>query len=221
MDNDGFRVVASVFSRAGMNGIAQEITESSARRSRAGIRQALRLAAVARIAGDRALTDLARSVLGPKAFPFRATLFDKSATTNWLVVWHQDTALPLCRRIECPGWGPWSVKAGIACAHAPAGTLSQVLALRVHLDDSAAGNGPLRVLPGTHTLGVLSDGAIHGLTQEISPVDCVCPKGGVVAMRPLIVHASSKSQTDAPRRVLHVEYAASESIAAPLQLATA
>jgi len=204
-----------------MNGISQEITESSARTSRAGIRHALRLASVARIAGDRALIDLARSVLGANAFPFRATLFDKSATANWLVAWHQDTALPLCRRIECPGWGPWSVKAGIAHAHAPASALSQVLALRVHLDDSTAGNGPLRVLPGTHTPGVWSDDRIQELTKEISPIVCVCPKGGVVAMRPLIVHASSKSQIDAPRRVLHTEYAASDLIPAPLQLATA
>jgi ectoine hydroxylase-related dioxygenase (phytanoyl-CoA dioxygenase family) len=113
------------------------------------------------------------------------------------------------------------VKAGIAYAHAPASALSQVLALRVHLDDSTAGNGPLRVLPGTHTLGVLSDGAIHDLANEIRPMDCVCPKGGVAAMRPLIVHASSKSQIAAPRGVLHIEYAASESIANPLQLATA
>ena len=32
-------------------------------------------------------------------------------------------------------------------------------------------------------------------------------------MRPLIVHASSKSHAQNPRRVLHIEYAASESIA--------
>jgi len=218
---DGFAVVASVFSRDRMNGISQEIAQLSAVRSRAVIRHALRLSPVAGIAGDHALIDLARSVLGPKAFPFRATLFDKSATANWLVVWHQDTALPLCHRIEYPGWGPWSVKEGIAYAHAPAGALSDVITLRVHLDDSTSANGPLRVLPGTHTLGVLSDDAIHDLINEISPMDCVCPKGGVVAMKPLIVHASSKSQIDARRGVLHIEYAASESIATPLQLATA
>jgi hypothetical protein len=221
MDNDGFLIVASVFSRADMNGISEEIAASSAPRSRAGIRHGLGMAAVRKVAGDQLLLGLARWLLGPAAFPFRATCFDKSATTNWLVVWHQDTALPLRRRMECPGWGPWSVKAGIAYAHAPAATLSQVLALRVHLDDSASGNGPLRVLPATHTLGVLSDDRIRDLRRAITPIDCVCPKGGVVAMKPLIVHASSKSQIEAPRRVLHIEYAASESIAIPLQLATA
>ena len=37
--------------------------------------------------------------------------------------------------------------------------------------------------------------------------------------RPLIVHASSKSHNERPRRVLHIEYAASEFIASPLRLA--
>ncbi len=165
--------------------------------------------------------DIARATLGREAFPFRATLFDKSQTANWLVVWHQDTALPLRTRHELPGWGPWSVKGGIEYAHAPALVLSQVLALRVSLDDSTSQNGPLRVLPGTHMLGTLGDDAIHELSSRISPIECTVARGGVVAMRPLIVHASSKSQATMPRRVLHIEYAASELIASPLQLAVA
>src|ERR1700676_280008 len=51
-------------------------------------------------------------------------------------------------------------------AHAPAAALSQVLALRVSCDDSTAGNGPLRVLPGTHARGVLSDDSIHELASQ-------------------------------------------------------
>jgi ectoine hydroxylase-related dioxygenase (phytanoyl-CoA dioxygenase family) len=165
--------------------------------------------------------EFARAVLGPDAFPFRATLFDKSPAANWLVVWHQDTALPLQARMDLPGWGPWSVKEEIDHAHAPAAALRQVLALRVSFDDSTAGNGPLRVLPGTHTRGVLSDDSIHELASQTPPVECTVPKGGVLAMRPLLVHASSKSQTEIPRRVLHIEYAASESIAKPFELAIA
>ena len=38
------------------------------------------------------------------------------------------------------------------------------------------------------------------------PYECLCPPGGVIAMRPLLVHASSKSVTTASRRVLHIEY---------------
>lgn len=163
--------------------------------------------------------ELARSVLGPEAFPFRATLFDKSPESNWLVVWHQDTALPLRERREVRGWGPWSTKEGIAYAHAPTGALSQVLALRIHLDDSTALNGPLRVLPTTHTLGVLEDEQVHELATRMVPVECLVPSGGILAMRPLLIHSSSKSRSEADRRILHIEYAASPSIASPLDLA--
>jgi ectoine hydroxylase-related dioxygenase (phytanoyl-CoA dioxygenase family) len=137
------------------------------------------------------------------------------------VVWHQDTALPLRERRETPGWGPWSVKDGVIYAHAPASALSHVLALRVHLDDSTAQNGPLRVLPNTHTIGVLNDGELQRLSDRAASADCLVPRGGVLAMRPLIVHASSKSQSEAPRRVLHIEYAASLSLGDGLELAVA
>ena len=217
----GFAILPTLFSPEYLDQLLQKIDESAPRRSRAGIRHALSLSPVTAVAREPQMIELAREVLGSEAFPFRATLFDKSPTANWLVVWHQDTALPLRERIDQSGWGPWSVKEGIDYAHAPSTALSQVLALRVSCDDSTLVNGPLRVLPGTHTLGVLTDDSIHELAAQITPVDCVAPKGGVVAMRPLVVHASSKSQTEMPRRVLHIEYAASESIVKPLQLAVA
>jgi ectoine hydroxylase-related dioxygenase (phytanoyl-CoA dioxygenase family) len=153
--------------------------------------------------------------------PFRATLFDKSAEANWLVAWHQDTALPLRQRSEKPGWGPWSVKKGVVYAHAPAEALMRVVALRIHLDDSGAANGPLRVLPGTHRAGVLTDEQIRALGHEVPAVDCSIMKGGVLAMRPLVVHASSKSQSEMARRVLHIEYTNSMTIAEGLELSTA
>jgi hypothetical protein len=61
---------------------------------------------------------MAKTVLGREALPFRATLFDKSPRSNWLVVWHQDGALPLAQRNEIEGWGPWSTKDGVLYAHA-------------------------------------------------------------------------------------------------------
>ena len=219
IEENGFAVAPGLFSSDCMDRLLEAIDRLAPRRSRAGIRHALGLAPVAGIARQAQVIGLARAVIGPEAFPFRATLFDKSPQSNWLVVWHQDTALPLGRRIDAPGWGPWSVKEGIHYAHAPAAALAQVLALRIHLDESTPGNGPLRVLPRTHLLGVLNDDRLHELSTRIVPLDCVVPKGGVVAMRPLAVHASSKSQADMPRRVLHIEYAASDSIAAPLELA--
>ncbi len=181
----------------------------------------MRNASVAALARSSILLARAQEVLGSAAAPFRATLFDKSPTSNWLVVWHQDTALPLRERREIPGWGPWSIKDGVNYAHAPSSALEQVLALRLHLDDSVAENGPLRVLPRTQNLGVLSDEQLHELSTKVDAIDCLVPRGGILAMRPLIVHASSKSKSEMPRRVLHIEYVASVLIAEGLQIAIA
>src|SRR3954463_9928399 len=90
--------------------------------------------AVAALASDPRLLNLAREALGHGAVPYRATLFEKSGAANWLVIWHQDTALPLAARFDDPEWGPWSEKSGITYAHAPGWALERVLALRLHLD---------------------------------------------------------------------------------------
>lgn len=99
--------------------------------------------------------------------------------------------------------------------------LEQVVALRVSLDDSTMDNGPLRVLPDTHRGGVYSDEAIERLASTKAAVDCVARSGGVIAMRPLTIHASSKSRDAQPRRVLHIEYAVALTLAPGVELALA
>jgi hypothetical protein len=219
--DDGFDVVSSVFDSAELERLANVLERASLQRSRAGVRHLLSVPAIAAVARDSRLTELAAGVLGCDPVPFGATLFDKSSEANWLVVWHQDTALPLIERRDVAGWGPWSTKGGITYAHAPASALSQVVALRVHLDASADHNGPLRVLPGTHNLGVLTDQQIHSAAERIEAVTCTVERGGILVMRPLLVHASSKASSAASRRVLHFEYAASRVLDDGVQLRAA
>ncbi len=217
----GFTIVDAVLDRTEVAGLARTLGTSHLDRSRAGARHVMNHPAVSGVAADPRMAAIAAQFLGETAIPYKATLFDKSPPRNWLVAWHQDTALPLCERREHPEWGPWSIKAGVTYALAPASALAQVVALRLHLDDSRADNGPLRVLPGTHALGLLTESDIARLTTQVPAVDCTSPAGGVVAMRPLIVHASSKAKSDLPRRVLHIEYARSVDLGDGLQLAIA
>jgi ectoine hydroxylase-related dioxygenase (phytanoyl-CoA dioxygenase family) len=204
----GFEIHAGIFDQREIGAVLKELSRADIPRGRAGARNVLKVEAVRSLALDARLMGLAQAALGETAFPFRATLFDKSPQSNWLIVWHQDTALPLCERRNVTGWGPWSVKEDVLCAHAPARALQRVLAIRIHLDDSTELNGPLRVLPGTHTCGVLTDNEIHDLSTRVAPLSCFAGAGSVLAMKPLVVHSSSKVQSNAgPRRVLHVEYA--------------
>lgn len=215
----GYSIRTRVFEPAEMQRVLADLGRASIARTRAGARHVLGVPAVRAIASHPRLMEIASGFVGPSPVPFRATLFDKSQASNWLVVWHQDRALPLRSRVDDPAWGPWSAKSDRVYAHAPAWALNSVIALRVHLDDSTVTNGPLRVLPGTHQMGVLTDAAIERLAREITAVDCVAGSGSVVAMRPLIVHASSKARDDRPRRVLHVEYAAAVRLAGGIELA--
>jgi ectoine hydroxylase-related dioxygenase (phytanoyl-CoA dioxygenase family) len=205
LNDQGFEIIPGVLGPNAVASLGHAIQGSSLPRSRAGMRKAMELREVVALATDPTLVQFAKQALGQDAIPFRATLFDKSSDSNWLVAWHQDTALPLRKKHEAPGWGPWSVKEGVVCAHAPASALEQILAIRVHLDDSRADNGPLRVLPGTHTEGVLSDDSIQELARQVASVEGHVPAGGILLMRPLLVHASSKVRTDARRRVIHIE----------------
>jgi ectoine hydroxylase-related dioxygenase (phytanoyl-CoA dioxygenase family) len=187
--------------------IAEALSTETRARSRAGIRHLMANSTVAALAMDYRLMELAKEWLGGVAIPFRATLFEKSHSTNWLIPWHQDTALPLTQRLEAKGWGPWSEKAGAIYAHAPAWALSRVIALRVHLDASNDDNGPLRVIPGSHVNGVLTDASVMECVCANEQIECLSPRGGVIAMRPLLIHSSSKARSAEPRRVLHIEFA--------------
>ena len=217
--HDGHGLVPSVFAEDEVLSLLKRLDGENLTRTRAGVRHAMKSDNVALMAQDARMLEIAKRILGDAAIAFRATLFEKLPESNWLVAWHQDTALPLRERRDVAGWGPWSVKDGVNYAHAPARALERILALRVHLDASTEENGPLRVLPGTHTQGVLTDDEIHSIAEQGTSVDCLMPSGGVIAMKPLVIHASSKSRTQNARRVLHIEYAESGAIADGLELA--
>ena len=108
------------------------------------------------LASHPAVVALAKRLAPPGLKLVRAILFDKRDGANWPVPWHQDLSLAVAERTELPGWGPWSVKAGVVHVQPPAEYLEQMLALRLHLDDCPAENGALKVLPGTHLFGRLS-----------------------------------------------------------------
>jgi hypothetical protein len=215
----GYSITERLFDRAEMARILEALGHVDRGRARAGARHVLSVPLVRELAFDPRLMSMVCRFVGRAAVPFRATLFDKSGASNWLVAWHQDTVLPLRNRFEDRRWGPWSAKAGVVCARAPASALGDVVALRLHLDDSTASNGPLRVLPGTHNLGILTAADIEEVARDVAAVDCLASAGGVVAMRPLLVHASSKVNDAKPRRVLHIEYARALHVEPGIELA--
>lgn len=217
----GFSIHPGIFAGDEIAAFAATLESESLDRTRAGARHLLRFPAVLGLAEDPRLIAIARNLLGGDAHPFRATLFDKSPDANWLVAWHQDTALPLESHVDAPGWASWSEKQGVLYAHAPAHALDRVVALRVHLDDSTEDNGPLRVIPDSHRDGVMTDAQVSARAARGPVATCLVARGGVVAMRPLIIHASSKANAPQARRVLHIEYASSLDLGGGIRLRAA
>jgi ectoine hydroxylase-related dioxygenase (phytanoyl-CoA dioxygenase family) len=214
--NEGFEIIPGVLTKAECHRLIMDLQETV--RSRAGARHLMSNPAVRAAANKERLLSIASVALGGNAIPFRATLFEKMGARNWLIAWHQDTALPLKAKFDAPGWGPWSEKNDVVYAHAPGWALERVVAIRLHLDPSTAENGPLRVVPGSHRGGLLSDKEVLD-TAKFQEVECQVPQGGVLAMKPLLVHCSSKCLSDHPRRVLHIEYADSLMLAPGIELA--
>ena len=176
--------------------------------SGAGRRGLLAVPSVAKLARSPQFLDLVRPHVPSEPFPVRAIYFDKSSDTNWLVPWHQDLTLALRARAEVPGFGPWSIKDGIPHVQPPVELLQQMLTVRLNFDAADDSNGALRVLPGSHRLGRLSAERIQELRNQQSDFLCAVSAGEVLLMRPLLLHASSRSTSTHHRRVLHIEYAA-------------
>lgn len=141
--------------------------------------------------------------LPQEAVAVQCSLFAKSPQQNWLVALHQDLAVPVRERVESSQSSGWSEKDGLLFVQPRLGVLEQLLAVRLHLDDCTAENGALRLVPGSHRFGRLGSQQAQDLRSSTGEVLCAVRAGGVLLMRPLLLHASSKSRTEAPRRVLH------------------
>jgi hypothetical protein len=207
LERDGFEMHRGVLPAQDVGALAQELSESCV--GSPNRRSLLRDSpVVAGLATSPRLRSIADEALGAAAFPVRALLFDKIEGANWSLPWHQDLAIPVAEKLEVPGFGGWSVKDGVPHVLPPAEVLAQMVALRVHLDDCGADNAPLRVLPGSHRAGKFSDADLARLRAETPEIICLAARGDVLALRPLLLHASSAAQRPGHRRVLHIEYAA-------------
>jgi ectoine hydroxylase-related dioxygenase (phytanoyl-CoA dioxygenase family) len=133
----------------------------------------------------------------------QCTYFEKSRERNWLVPVHQDLNIPVRERVEHPALRGWSEKEGGIFVQPSVAVLAQLVAVRVHLDPCGEEDGALQFVPATHTLGRLSSTRAGELKKAGPLVTCALDRGGMLMMRPLALHASSKATGSSRRRVLH------------------
>jgi ectoine hydroxylase-related dioxygenase (phytanoyl-CoA dioxygenase family) len=218
LDGAGYALADLVLADHQCDQIARSLPTVAA--GRGGVRNLIAHPTVRRLLEHKALGRYLWSVIGRDLVAVRATLFDKTSEGNWRVQWHQDRAIAVKEHLDVAGYGPWSTKSGTLHVEPPAEVLSQMLAVRIHLDVCGSENGPLRVIPGTHLLGKLPDARVAQLVADREMVELHVPQGAMILMRPLLVHSSSPARETTHRRVLHVEFAPPEAIS-PLQWHTA
>lgn len=149
-------------------------------------------------------------LLPPDAVGVQCTYFEKAPARNWLVPLHQDLCIPVAERVDAPALHGWSCKDGALFVQPPASLLQSLLAVRLHLDPCGAHDGPLRVVPASHTQGVLAPQAARAVRTAAGEVPCHADVGTALVMRPLLLHASSKAGGTRQRRVLHFLFGPAE-----------
>lgn len=148
------------------------------------------------------------TLFGEGYFIVKSIYFDKPAGSNWYVAYHQDLTISVDQKKELPGFGPWTVKQNHFAVQPPLPVLENNFTIRIHLDDTTEENGALKVVPGSHLKGVYRPETINWNTE--SEITCQVPRGGVMLMKPLLLHSSGRTTNNQKRRVVHVEFSAAE-----------
>ena len=176
--------------------------------TRPGIRLHALPGLAALLAPGRPIGALAAAQIGPTARAVRAILFDKTPGTNWALGWHQDRTIAVQQRHDLPGWGRWSIKAGMQHVEPPFAVIERMVTLRIHLDPVPADNAPLLIAPGSHRLGRVPEGEVDAVVAGCGSVACLAERGDMWVYATPILHASAAARGHAHRRVLQVDYAA-------------
>jgi ectoine hydroxylase-related dioxygenase (phytanoyl-CoA dioxygenase family) len=163
-----------------------------------------------RLSGLEAVTAIAAKAIGADARAVRAVLFDKTASANWNLGWHQDRTIVVKERIEAPGFGPWSVKDGLLHVEPPFAVIEAMTTARIHLDPVDADNAPLRIAPGSHRLGRVPSGEIEGEVARLGVAKCLAQAGDVWLYATPIFHASAPAARPRRRRVLQIDFSAED-----------
>ncbi|RAJ88272.1 phytanoyl-CoA dioxygenase PhyH [Chitinophaga dinghuensis] len=224
LTTNGFATISNIYTEDEITRISQVIhqadTSKSTFRKSAdlfAIRQFLReIPEAVPLIFNKNLQDIISQLPGSYPFVVKSIYFDKPPGSNWYVSWHQDLTISADQKTDIPGFGPWTVKMNQFAVQPPVPYLENITTIRIHLDQTTAENGALKVIPGSHLKRVYRPETIDWTIEK--EVTCEVPAGGVMLMKPLLLHSSSRTTNGQPRRVIHIELANME-LPTPLQWA--
>ncbi|WP_284652431.1 phytanoyl-CoA dioxygenase family protein [Flavobacterium terrisoli] len=150
------------------------------------------------------LKKIIEEVGGDNCFVVKSIYFDKPEKSNWFVAYHQDLTISVDKKTETEGFGPWTVKQNQFAVQPTLAILENIFTIRIHLDDTDENNGALKVIDKSHAKSIYRPETINwNLEKETI---CSVNSGGIMLMKPLLLHGSNRTQNNKKRRVIHIEF---------------
>ena len=209
---NGFTTLDSIYTTNEVENILQQIKRTNTERETFrkskdlfAIRQFLNEVpkVVDTIFNDNLKTVL-KELLGERYFVVKSIFFDKPQTSNWYVSYHQDLTISVDKKLDLKGFEFWTKKQNQFSVQPPIDILQNVVTVRIHLDDTDQNNGALKVVPKSHLKGICRPETIDWSIEK--EVNCNVFKGGIMLMKPLLLHSSGRTTNNKQRRVIHIEF---------------
>lgn len=211
LESKGFAIINTIYNKEEINSILQYIAQTDTDKPTFrktndlfAIRQFLKeLPGIYQLIFTDKLNQLIRENFGEDYFVVKSIYFDKPPQSNWFVSYHQDLTISVNEKVEMAGFGPWTVKQDQFAVQPPLEILENNFTIRIHLDDTDENNGALKIIPRSHKKGIYRPETIDWSVES----ECICNvhAGGLMFMRPLLLHSSSRTTNNKSRRVIHIE----------------
>ncbi|MCY1662933.1 phytanoyl-CoA dioxygenase family protein [Chryseobacterium sp. SL1] len=209
---NGFTVINNIFSDEEIEKISEVIqdidtSKETFRKSEDlfAIRQFLKeIPEVKDLIFNENLKTIIKKIFGEKYFVVKSIYFDKPEKSNWYVAYHQDLTISVDKKLELENFGPWTTKQNQFAVQPPLDILENIFTIRIHLDDTDENNGALKIVPKSHAKRIYRPETIDWNLE--TETICNVEKGGVMIMKPLLLHGSNRTTNGKKRRVIHIEF---------------
>ena len=205
LDEKGFVIVDDIYCKKEIDDML-EIIESTGVENKFGVREFLFIAPeIAEKIFTSNLRNIINSIAPNCTKSIKSIYFDKPPSANWIVNWHQDLTINLSNKKEVPNYKNWRETNDRTIVQPDRKLLENIFTIRMHLDDCTKENGALRVIEKSHIKGVIEIKEWMNNKEGVEKI-CEVKKGGILIMKPLILHASKRTENQKNRRVIHVEF---------------
>ncbi len=154
------------------------------------------------------LIAILKHLLGDNYFVVKSIYFDKPQTSNWYVSYHQDLTISVDKKMPVDGYENWTNKQNQFAVQPPINILENIVTVRIHLDETDENNGALKVVPKSHLKGIYRPETIDWSVEREEY--CKVQEGGIMLMKPLLLHSSGRTINNKQRRVVHIEFSNQE-----------